>query len=132
MNMRRMTLLSLLILALAACGPRPQPTTDESPLPGPGVSPLSPLPTPLADSVASAAVAHLAAELEVPPEAVTILSSEAVEWPDASLGCPQPGMMYAQVVSPGYRFLMEVAGEQYDVHTDQTGQSVVICQPASG
>ncbi len=144
--MRHLALLSLLALVLVACGPRPQPTPGdeagpgtpaqptpgESPLPEPGVSPLSPLPPPPADPVAAAAATYLAAELDIPLEEVTILSSEAVEWPDASLGCPQPGMMYAQIITPGYRLLLQAQGKEYHVHTDQTGQSMVICQPDSG
>lgn len=150
----------LLALALAACGPRSQPTpeettetelptsplaepaTDEPPRPTPGdspqptppQSPLSPPPTPLARSApaASAAVAYLAAELGVSADEMTILSSEPVDWPDASLGCPEPGMMYAQVITPGYRFLLQAEGEEYEVHTDRAGQSVVLCQPGEG
>jgi len=145
MKTRYLALLTLLALALAACGPRPQPTPEgaadpgtpaqpipsESPLPEPGISPISPLPTPPADLLA-AAVTYLATELDIPSEQVTVLYLEAVEWPDASLGCPQPGMMYAQVITPGYRFLLEAAGKEYEVHTDDAGKSMVICQPVSG
>jgi hypothetical protein len=77
--------------------------------------------------VASEAAAYLAAELNISPDEVTILSFEPVYWPDASLGCPQPGMMYAQVISPGYRIVLEAGGERYDLHTDQTGQQIIIC-----
>ncbi|MFQ6101727.1 MAG: hypothetical protein ACE5OS_10915 [Anaerolineae bacterium] len=145
MKTRHVTLLFLVVLALVACGPTPQPIAEEaggpstpaqpalgeSPLTEPGPGPDSPLPTPPAD-VVDAAMAYLAAELGIAPEEVTIFSFEPVEWPDAGLGCPQPGMMYAQVITPGYRLLLEVAGEQYEVHTDRTGQSVVICLPTSG
>jgi hypothetical protein len=31
-----------------------------------------------------------------------ILRSQYVEWPDGSLGCPQPGMSYTQAIQPGY------------------------------
>jgi len=150
----------LLALALAACGPRSQPTPEEtvepetptsptaepatsepaqptpsdSPLPTPPQSPLSPPPTPPAHATPadSAAVAYLAAELGLSPDEVTILSTEPVEWSDASLGCPEPGMMYAQVITPGYRFLLQAQGQEYEVHTDRTGQSVVLCQPGEG
>ena len=155
----RPVLLFLLILTLAACRLAPQPTPEggagsstpaqpspenetelstpiqpapgTSPLPAPRADSLSPLPTPPAGPLA-AAVTYLAAELGVSSEEVTVLSSEPVGWPDTSLGCPQPGMMYAQVITPGYRFLLQVEGKEYEVHTDQTGQSVVLCQPASG
>jgi hypothetical protein len=149
-----LTISLLLALALVACGPRSQPTPEtptsptaepatsepaqptpsDSPLPTPPQSPLSPPPTPPAHATpaASAAVAYLAAELGVSPDEVTVLSSEPVEWSDASLGCPEPGMMYAQVITPGYRFVLQAQGQEYEVHTDRTGQNVVLCQPGEG
>ena len=151
MKIRYIALLSLLALLLAACGSRPQSTPEatpeagpgtpvqadpgdsplpEPPLPEPGTSPILPPPGPPAEPV-TAAVAHLAAELDISPEEVSVLSSEPVEWSDASLGCPQPGMMYAQVLTPGYRFILEALGEQYAVHTDRTGRSLLTCQSAS-
>jgi hypothetical protein len=150
MKTAHLAVLSLLVLTLAACGPQPQPTPkavpgaparptpesalpgqEASPLPEPGMSLTSPLPSPPTPAL-TAAVAHLAAELDISPDEVNALSSEPVDWPDASLGCPRPGMMYAQVITPGYRFRLEAPGEQYEVHTDLTGQCVVICQPSSG
>ena len=103
-----------------------EPGTVESPLPEPGTSPISPVQRPPLDPMA-AAVAQLAAELGVPAEVVGIVSAEAVDWPDASLGCPQPGMGYAQVVTPGFRFLLKVGEDEYEVHTDETGQQAVVC-----
>lgn len=53
-----------------------------------------------------------AAELEV-------VRIETRDWPDASLGCPQPGHAYAQVITPGFLIVVEVAGEQVEYHTDE-------------
>ncbi len=36
-------------------------------------------------------------------------------------------MMYAQVIVPGYRAILEVGGKQYEVHTDEQGQRMVTC-----
>lgn len=58
---------------------------------------------------------------------VKVESVQAVEWPDASLGCPQPGMMYAQVITPGYRILLKAGDEAYEYHSD--AERVVLCQP---
>jgi hypothetical protein len=58
---------------------------------------------------------------------ITILSVEAVDWPDASLGCPQPDKGYAQVITPGYRLVLGVKGETYEVHTD-ADQTVLWCE----
>lgn len=73
------------------------------------------------------AVTDLAGQLGIAAEAITVRSVEAVEWPDTSLGCPQPGMMYAQVIMPGYRIVLEVDGRSYEYHTG--GGGIVHCQP---
>ncbi len=56
-----------------------------------------------------------------------ILSIEARVWPDSSLGCPQPGMLYAPVQIPGWRIVVEVEGRPIAYHTDQMGRLVVRC-----
>ena len=56
-------------------------------------------------------------ELGVEPADVTSIQVEAVDWPDAALGCPQPGQMYASVITPGYRIALETEAESYAVHT---------------
>lgn len=47
-----------------------------------------------------------------------ILAVEAVNWPDAALGCPQPDMIYAAVITPGYRVVIATADAPIIVHTD--------------
>jgi hypothetical protein len=69
----------------------------------------------------------LARKLGLAPEAMRLVSVEAVEWSDTSLGCPQPGMMYAQVITPGFRVMLEAGGKRYDYHTDQ-GRVAVLCE----
>jgi hypothetical protein len=69
----------------------------------------------------------LAQKLGLAPEAIRLVSVEAVEWRDTSLGCPQPGMMYAQVITPGFQVMLEAGGKGYDYHTD-TGRFVVLCE----
>jgi hypothetical protein len=39
--------------------------------------------------------------LSVPSSELKIVRIEPVEWRDSSLGCPQPGMEYLQVITPG-------------------------------
>jgi len=46
---------------------------------------------------------------------LTVTDSRTVEFNDASLGCPQTGMMYAQVITPGYRILVEHQERTFDV-----------------
>lgn len=74
------------------------------------------------------AMSILAQEQGLSGEEISLVEIEAVEWPDSSLGCPQPDMMYAQVITPGYRITLEAGGETYDVHTgSQEGSPVVLC-----
>ena len=73
------------------------------------------------------AVADLAGRLGIKPTAITVREVIEVEWPDASLGCPQPGMMYAQVITPGQRIVLEANGLTYEYHATQS--SVILCSP---
>jgi hypothetical protein len=148
MRKKYLTLLAVLLLLLAACGSRtPEPTTPppatEIPTqmpptqPSPIETPVSPIETPVSPverpsaDIADVAVERVISELDAAPEDVEVISIEPVEWSDTSLGCPQPGQTYAQVITPGYRVVLDVDGETYEVHTDATGENVVICQPDS-
>lgn len=74
--------------------------------------------------------ADLAARLEVTADEVKVTAVEDVTWPDASLGCPRPGMDYTMALVPGYRVVLEVAGRAYEYHTDK-GTRVVYCEQST-
>jgi hypothetical protein len=59
-------------------------------------------------------------------ESIIIAAVEPVNWPDTSLGCPRPDMMYAQVITPGYRILLSYEGQTYEYHSDG-GTRIVYC-----
>jgi hypothetical protein len=44
-----------------------------------------------------------------------------VEWPDGSLGCPQPGVEYLQVITPGFWVELQVGEVKYDYRATQSG-----------
>lgn len=44
----------------------------------------------------------------------TLVSAEAVTWPDSSLGCPTPGVSYTQAQVDGMRVVVSVDGKRYD------------------
>jgi WD40 repeat protein len=48
-------------------------------------------------------------------------------YPDSSLGCPQPGLAYLQVVTPGYRFLLEYNGATFDYRVSADNNTVIRC-----
>ena len=57
--------------------------------------------------------------------AVQVASVQPVTWPDASIGCPQPGMVYAQMLVPGWRVVLEAGGRRYDYHAARGGRWLV-------
>jgi hypothetical protein len=68
------------------------------------------------------------AQQRAPGAPVRIVSSEAVTWPDGSLGCPEPGRMYTQALVKGHRIRVEAGGTLLDYHTNASGRWV--CCPA--
>ena len=62
----------------------------------------------------------------------TVLAFDPVEWGDTSLGCPLPGKVYAQVITPGFRLVFDYQGQQNEYHTDRDGSGVVACDTDSG
>ena len=75
-----------------------------------------------------AARQELSNERGIPYAALTLLAFEPFEWSDASLGCAEPGQMYAEVVTPGFMMVFEYQGLRYEYHTDQDGSRTVKCR----
>jgi hypothetical protein len=70
------------------------------------------------EEVVAKARADLAGRLDVDPGEIELVSAEEVSWRDASVGCPQPGMFYAQVVTSGSRIVLKSGGKSYEYHSD--------------
>ena len=64
----------------------------------------------------------------ISPVSVKILDMEKVDWGDASLGNPEPGMMYAQVITPGFKMSLAADGSTYMYHTSMD-RVVFVGQP---
>jgi len=54
---------------------------------------------------------------------------EGVDWPNPSLGCPQEGVVYAQVIVPGYRLNLQYEDTVYEIHSNNDGTQIVRCTP---
>ena len=102
--------------------PTPQPTKANLPANLPQPAPAGQG----AERVVQLARQDLAQKLKMSLEEIREVSVEAVEWPDTSLGCPQPGMMYAQVITPGFRVVLAAKDQTVEYHTD-SGRRVVSC-----
>jgi hypothetical protein len=99
---------------------------SESPKPGQGGG-TSVAPPP---ELVSAAQQQLALYLKLSPADLPLQSANAKEWPDGSLGCPAAGMVYPQVVTPGFLLIFTNAAQstQYEVHTGRGAAQMLLCQ----
>lgn len=77
------------------------------------------------DKAIATARAALAQKLGVEAEALEVVEAEPVPWPDASLGCPEKGRTYIQMVTPGYRVRLRVGRSIQGVHV--AGDRAVVC-----
>lgn len=78
------------------------------------------------DSVAKAALADASKRTGLALQELSVVRAEAVTWPDGSLGCPEPGMMYTQALVPGYRVRILADGQLLDYHAGARG-GLVLC-----
>jgi hypothetical protein len=62
------------------------------------------------------AKADLAQRLGITLDEIEVQSVESTEFPDASLGVPEEGQTYAQVITPGYIMTLLAEGETYRYH----------------
>ena len=67
----------------------------------------------------------LAAKLSMPIERIKIVSVSPAEWRDSSLGCPERGMVYTQVLTSGYKVTLRDGDREHVVHV--AGTHVVFC-----
>jgi len=70
---------------------------------------------------------NLAQRLSIPSSQIDLLEAADVVWSNASLGCPQPGMMYADVLTPGYLILLNANGQEYEYHASKSSD-VFLCE----
>ena len=63
------------------------------------------------------AIADLATLLTIDRAVIVVISAKAVVWPDKSLGCPQPGMVYNQVTVDGALIELGAHGTTYSYHS---------------
>jgi hypothetical protein len=74
------------------------------------------------------AVDDLAQRLGVQPDEITVVSGEVVTWPDAGLGCHEPGRMYAQVLVDGARIVLAHGGRKFSYHTGGRTSTPFLCE----
>ena len=80
-------------------------------------------------ALGAAGAADMAAQTGATPDDITIVAIEEVTWSDAALGCPQPDMVYAQVLTAGYQITLDYEGVIFTYHTAQGPDApFVLCE----
>lgn len=77
-------------------------------------------------SAVEAAKADAAARTGIEAAAWQVTRLEAVQWSDASLGCPKPDQMYAAVLTPGFLIELTAQGRVLVYHSGPNNR-VVYC-----
>jgi hypothetical protein len=94
------------------------PSTPDSPVPADVI----------ASALVQAAIDDLVERTGADRAAVEVVSVDEVDWPDGSIGCPQPGMVYTQAIVNGTRIVLRYDGLSYDYHQGGS-RSVFYCPP---
>lgn len=144
----KFTVIGHLIFALTACTQSGNPNASNDVTPSTiEMTPMAPAQPPQGDSTTMTpsgptpavpglenliekAKANLAQRLSISVNEINLMEAIPVTWPDASLGCPQEGMMYAQVLTPGYLILLERGGATFEYHAS-SGNTIVACENPS-
>jgi hypothetical protein len=78
-----------------------------------------------------AALADASRRTGRPATSLKVVSAEALIWPDGSLGCAEPGVMYTMAPVPGYRVLIRAGEEALDYRASDGGY-LRLCPPGRG
>lgn len=102
----------------------PSPTLPASVPATPGSPPAAAAPDDIVDRARTALAGHLA----VAEDTLTLVESEARQWPDGALGCPDPSLGYTQAIVPGYLLVFNDGTQRYAIHTSEYANPLILCQ----
>lgn len=137
----------VLTLLLAACVAPPPAAAPPAATEPPATPAPTPTPTPAIDippaeseppaatgpsAIVDAAVQFAADELNVDPASIQVISVDSVDWNNSCLGAAAPTEMCLEVITPGYRVLLDVDGKEVAVHTNRDASYMRLADPAQG
>lgn len=134
--MRRPAFLLVVVVLVSACGGgTDQPTSTTSTTPAVSTTDVGTATTvdthEVPDAIMDAVLADAEGRSGTSLEELVVTRAEAVEWSDSSLGCPEPGKFYTQIITPGYQVEVETDEQVYDYRIDVQG-SFRLCEDALG
>ncbi len=114
---------SLLLLLLSACSGA---TSTNAAAPVPVPVPANSATPAMIDSTlrprVELALADAAKRVGVDASTLVVESAEQVTWSDGAVGCPEKGMMYTQMLVPGYRIVIKSGATALAYHGSMRGQ----------
>ena len=121
----------------------PPPSLGPAPTAAPNTRPPEPAPpntrppevaTPVTgfEAITDAAVKFAAAELGVDAAAIQVISVEEATWRNSCLGVDRLNEMCMDVITPGFRVVLSVDGQEIAVHTNQDASALRLADPAQG
>ena len=81
------------------------------------------------ESLLKKAKQDLAQRFSIPESEINVIETKSVTWPDSSLGCPQEGFVYSQVLTPGYLIVLEYASNRYEYHAGKSADVLYCSNP---
>jgi len=81
-------------------------------------------PVGLPPDVANGAKQTLSASIGVPAEEIEIVRANQVEWTDTCLELGDEDEFCGQALTPGWRIILRAEGEEHEVHTDLSADTV--------
>lgn len=125
-RMRKVLLIFVLLIPLiAACAPVPAATEEPSTVDEQPTS--TEIPTDIPEDLTPAqraAIEALSENLGLPADQIILVSTEEVEWPDGCLGVQMEGLMCTQVITPGFRIVLEANGREVEYRTNEDGTQI--------
>jgi hypothetical protein len=116
-----------LMMVVAACGPVTAATEE------PSIPVKEPTPTHIPVDLTPAQRATINAlteQLNLAADKITLVSTEAVTWPDGCLGIVRMGVMCTQAQVPGFKIILEANDQKYEFHTNQDGSIAMLAEGA--
>ncbi len=66
---------------------------------------------------------------QIERSAISLTSYQSITWADGSIGCPQPGYSYIQVLIDGYLLYFDAAGQEMRYHSNGVKHFVYCTAP---
>jgi len=82
-------------------------------------------------ATADLAVSTLSKQLSLSPANISVIHVSNTNWPDSSLGCPQQGAQYLQVVTRGSLVLLRTNKRAYRIHIGNN-RAIICDKPMRG